>query len=338
MQRQQTGGRLKALIVLLFSFLVAGGATFLVFRFVRKAAAPRPMVEVVFALHDLPSGIPITPEDIKVFSIPRDGLPQSALFLPASEDAEPSAEASSGEARPTFFRSIELVVGRTPREIILTREPLRAERLADAEKGIGLNAIIGKGMRAMSVEVDSESGVAGLLKPGHRVDVIVTIQPDVVSTEAEWLSFAFLQRVQVLAVDREIKKGAETSSSRQVRENGKAGPGLLGASSQNRRDGREKPTVTLEVSPEQAELLALASSKGTLHLALRNDQDIEEPDLRPLSSADLLRLQAKPERVAAPPKASTLVYIDTKSGGNTIRSWYDDQGNKVREQVLSKTK
>jgi Flp pilus assembly protein CpaB len=96
--------------------------------------------------------------------------------------------------------------------------------------------------------------------------------------------------------------------------------------------------VTLEVSPEQAELLALASSKGTLHLALRNDQDIEEPDLRPLSSADLLRLQAKPERVAAPPKASTLVYIDTKSGGNTIRSWYDDQGNKVREQVLSKTK
>lgn len=343
MQRQQTGGRLKALIVLFVSLLVAGGATFLVFALLQRASSPRAQVNVVYALHDLPSAIPITIEDVRVFTVPRDAIPQNARFIPLADGLSESAETILAEDPsqpvPTFYTTVESVVGRTPRELILTREPVRAERLADPDKGIGLNAIIARGKRAMAVEVNAETGVAGLLQPGHQVDVLVSIQPADNDPQGDWRSFAFLQRVQVLAVDREIKKGIEAQADRQTK--GKSGgssvTGLLGPGGTSKRDARDKPTVTLEVTLEQAELLALAASRGEIHLALRNDQDDERVEIVPVTSTELLGLEIKQaKQVVSPARAPQLVYIDTKSGGNTIRSWYDEAGNKVKEQLISK--
>ncbi|MBI5598328.1 MAG: Flp pilus assembly protein CpaB [Deltaproteobacteria bacterium] len=103
---------------------------------------------------------------------------------------------------------------------------------------------IPEGHRAMTVGVDKVSGVAGFISPGNMVDVIVTAT----AGAGEPISKIFLQNVPILATGRIIEQ-------------------------QQGGEPAEVPTVTLDVTPQDAERLALASSQGKLQLVLRRAGD-----------------------------------------------------------------
>ena len=147
------------------------------------------------------------------------------------------------------FRRKEEVIDRVARDRILEGEFIREERLADPEAGYGMNAIIPQGMRAFAINISSGSAVSGFINPGNFVDIIVTF-PDAVPPK----SITLLQAIAVLAVDDRI---TET---------------VIDEKTGRRR--RVKPSVTLAITPQQAERLAHANDQGALTLTLRNDVDV----------------------------------------------------------------
>jgi pilus assembly protein CpaB len=113
-----------------------------------------------------------------------------------------------------------------------------------------LATVLAPGARAVSVAVDAVSGVAGLIWPGDRVDVLLTQQIDTPDAppSRRLLSRTILTEIRVIAVDQQIVEGAT---------------GDVQAA------GKVARTVTMEVSPEQAERLAVAQRLGFLSLAIR---------------------------------------------------------------------
>ncbi|MCB9777217.1 MAG: Flp pilus assembly protein CpaB [Alphaproteobacteria bacterium] len=264
-----------------------------------QATAGPEMVRSVVAVRDLYMGIPITQEDIAV----RELLPE---MVPAEQ----------------AFQSIDEVVGRTPRERILANEIIRTERLARRDAGIGLNALVTPGKRAMTVEVDTESGVAGFLQPNNFVDVIVTIRPDDDNIEVAWVTETILQGIKVLAVDSSLSSNEEAEDNRK-----------------NRR--RMRPSTTLEVTLEEAEKLALASSKGDLHLVLRSDVDITQvEDHGPMVINNIIGLaptddKGKAQPVRRLPKKSDegpKTTVEVIQGSDVKSEQFDASGNKIESK------
>ena len=246
MSRRQTGGRLRAALFLLVSLAAAFVAAAVIWSVITSyqkelvdATREEETVQVIVAAHDLAQGRTITAEDLAPIELPPDYVP-SAVLRDAAE-----------------------AVGRVPRERILVREFIREERLADPEAGVGLNAIIPRGMRAISVNINGGSAVSGFLNPGNYVDVLVTvIGTDGRETETNTL----LQAITVLAVNARMGVGGTTGEAAE----------------------RVKPSVTLAVTPEQAEKLTHAVAEGNVTLTLRNDIDVTHEDTHGAMSKDLL--------------------------------------------------
>ena len=178
-----------------------------------------------------------------------------------------------GSAPSGSFNDLKEVEGKVTRAPLLSGEILLAGRFADGGNGSTLAAVVEKNMRAVSVRVDDVVGVAGFLLPGNRVDVLGS--RDVGSNEA--VTETILQNVRVLAVD-------QTAATE------KNEPVVVRA-------------VTLEVSPDQAEVLVKWKEQGSIQLTLRNPLD-ETLELKP---------KAQPVVAAAPvrkkPQAPTVTVI-----------------------------
>jgi pilus assembly protein CpaB len=249
MQRQQSGGRTRALLFLAGSVLLGLVAVVVVWttiaQFQKQAQEARQRgedVKVIVAIRDLYMGLPIGPDDV----IERDINPDMI-------------------DKDHTFASLQDVLGRTPRERILANEVVREERLARPDAGIGLNAIIRPGQRAMTIATDTETAVAGLLQSNNYVDIIVTIRPeDPNAVGGKWVSETILQGIRVLAVGSNL--GGNEAKEQEKKDSKK------GSSSSSQV--RYKPSITLEVTPEEAEKLALADSQGDVHVVLRSDIDI----------------------------------------------------------------
>lgn len=141
------------------------------------------------------------------------------------------------------------LIGRGVMAPVTTNEPLLDSKLAGKGSGGGLPIIIPDGMRGISVKVDEVIGVAGFVLPGTRVDVVVVVEPR--GSGGEPTSRVILQNVRVLAAGQSIQHDAE----------GKP---------------QTVTVITLMVTPQEAELLALASNQGRIQLALRNTLDTAE--------------------------------------------------------------
>jgi len=283
--QQQTGGRLRSTMLMIAALGVAGGTSYMVWHVLNQAkqevvkARKIDKEVVVVAKQDLFMGIPITPDQVQTVEVLPGTVPKEAVFA-----------------------DLEEVVGKTPRERILGGEPIRTERLAQRDARFGLNAVIMPGRRAMTIETDSESNIAGFLLPGSFVDVIVTIRPDERLVGAKWLTETILQQIKVLAVGDSMEGGATnaqatSASNKTAKADGKAGDKPPATKEQTKGMRRQKPTVTLEVTPEEAELLALASSQGDLHLILRGDVDTIQTEMgAPTTIGSMLGTdQLKPE-------------------------------------------
>ena len=144
----------------------------------------------------------------------------------------------------------ENLIGRVVITAIAPKDPLTESKLAPVGSLGGLSSVIPEGFRAMTVKVDDVVGVSGFILPGTLVDVVVVIQPPKGTANEEMISKIVLQNIKVLASGQNIDK---PKNDREVERSVKA--------------------VTLQVTPEQAEKLALASSEGKLQLVMRNSVD-----------------------------------------------------------------
>jgi pilus assembly protein CpaB len=151
----------------------------------------------------------------------------------------------------------EMAVGRGVVADMSQGEAILESRLAVEGSGGGLAATIRKGMRACAVKVDEVVGVAGFVTPGMRVDVLVAGDPPGRANDGDGTQVrTILQNIEVLSAGTDIQKNAE----------GKAQPVRV---------------VNLLVTPDQAQVLSLASSlgagggQGHIQLVLRNPLDTE---------------------------------------------------------------
>jgi len=149
-----------------------------------------------------------------------------------------------------FAKPDENLIDRVVVTAISPREPVTESKLAPVGSLGGLSSVIPEGYRAMTVKVDDVVGVSGFIMPGTLVDVVVVIQPPKGSANEEMISKIVLQNIKVLASGQNIDK---PKNDREVE--------------------RSVRAVTLQVTPEQAEKLALASSEGKLQLVMRNSVD-----------------------------------------------------------------
>ncbi len=164
-------------------------------------------------------------------------------------------------------------------------EPILMNKLAPEGTAAGLSGLLSDGKRAMTVRVDDVSGNAGFIRPGDHVDVVMSIQlPD---KNDQHFSKTILQNLVVL-------------STGQIWE-------------QQQKD--QKPvivkTVTLEVTPEEGEILNLASNQGKIRLALRNRNNLEIARTAGVLTANLVNAPVQKERtpVAAAPKRDMAVEV-----------------------------
>ena len=162
----------RTLVVLLLSVVVAGGASFFVYRAV--LAIPVREVEVksyyvAIATKALPVGTMLGPSDVKLVAWPA------------------SSPVAGG------YTKVEEVMNRGLIAPVVENEPLTATKLAPIEAGAGLAPTIATGMRAISVKVNEVIGVAGFVVPGTRVDVVVTI-----GRQEDSISRVIVSNVQVL--------------------------------------------------------------------------------------------------------------------------------------------
>jgi pilus assembly protein CpaB len=108
---------------------------------------------------------------------------------------------------------------------------------------------IESGQRAITIQVNGTLSMGGMLKPGHRVDILGTFAKGG-STRADKITVTLLQNLSVLATGKNLGKAERSDASHRF------------------------ATVTLSVGLEEAEILSLATTKGTLSLVLRGHQDL----------------------------------------------------------------
>lgn len=148
---------------------------------------------------------------------------------------------------PGAFSSLEEVADRVVLQTILPGDVITEPKLRPTEGPPGIMTYkIPKGHRAMTVAVDQVSGVAGFITPGSMVDVVMTTTPP----------------KKKLAVSKIIFQNVPVLATGQIIETREGDPVLV-------------PTVTLDVSPDDAEKLATAASEGKLRLLLRRAGDTD---------------------------------------------------------------
>jgi len=163
------------------------------------------------------------------------------------------------------FTNAALLVpaGQKPRIALLpmgVNEPILASKITGQGQGASIAALLPAGMRAATVRINDVSGVAGFVQPNDSVDVLITrsVQGADRSTQ---LSDVLLQNVRVIAIDQNAKNSDGTPAVAR--------------------------TATLEVSPIDAQKLALAQDVGTLSLVLRKPGETNNPVVETVSMNDL---------------------------------------------------
>jgi len=207
------------------------------------------------------------------------------------------------ESLPSGYKSdLASLEGRVVISPLKAREPVLESRLAPTDVTMGgVSAVIKPGMRAVAVKGDKVIGISGFIQPGNRVDVLVTINDP--STKNE-ITKMVLSNVLVLATGTEIVE---------------------------KRDGKPQPVdvYTLEVDPQQAERLALASTEGKLQFALRNSTDTETVLTQGATVAQTLRSLRGLDATPPPPKIKEWATSGKKTKTLTVETI---KGDKVGAQ------
>lgn len=157
---------------------------------------------------------------------------------------------------------------------------ISGKNLAAENAGAGLTSTIPQGMRAVSVRVSDISSVSGFVQRGARVDVLMTGTP---GGSGEPQTITVLKNVAVLANGSNLDGNSQRESSQNA------------------------PIITLAVSPDDAQKLALATAQGRIQLALRNPMDTGQSDVAAIGMHSLYQKTEAPVPVFHPkPKPVTV--------------------------------
>jgi pilus assembly protein CpaB len=191
-----------------------------------------------------------------------------------------------------YFSSPTMVLGRGLVAEVEPNEPILSGKLAATGAGVGLQMLIEDGMRAISIGVDQVVGVSGFVLPNSRVDVLLTMN----AADNEQTTRIIMQDVKTIAA---------------------------GTTIQQDREGKplSVPVITLLVTPQQAETLALASQQGRIQLALRNAMDTASVLTRGTRVSALMGTvparpsPSRPSPVRSQPALPTATTVEVYRGG-----------------------
>lgn len=186
-------------------------------------------VPVLVANLDLNFGDELTPESFRLVDMPEDLVPLDALNDPS--------EVFPIDYDPLQSNALIMLDDVRMNEIILPH------RISGLNERGSLSARIRSGYRAVSVQVDAVTGVAGFIVPGDLVDIQYLSQPNIDSDTPIYRSDIILQSIRVLGIDQSHNRNQDAATVAR--------------------------TVTLEVSHIDAQALAVAQESGTVSLVLR---------------------------------------------------------------------
>lgn len=192
----------------------------------------------------------------RVMVAKRDINPGSAISVP--QDADWEVQPDEIKNKETVIRedrnSAEEVNGAIARRMIKTAEPLEMSMLSKSSGGGLMSAVLEPGMRAVSISVTATSGNAGFVLPGDYVDLILTreLTRSVSNgreseTRKNIYSKTFVEKVRVLAADQMIDNPENKAIVAK--------------------------TITVEVTPDQAQMIAVATDLGKISMSLRSAND-----------------------------------------------------------------
>ncbi len=212
----------------------------------KTATPPMPTACILVATEEIASDAAFEEESLGVAEIPASALSNIHVALPAQESVGFAAALADAKAKFVGHASKRLIAANTPVFWIDMTEAPKAE----------LTDLIGEGMRAVTLPVDTVSSVCNFIRPGSRVDIIITATESrlgLLGQKAEPMgdsdrvvTTALLQNVPVLAVDRTFQMDADVSNY---------------------------GTLTFHVPTRAALMLIQARTMGTLTYLLRSERD-----------------------------------------------------------------
>lgn len=242
----------KKLVLLLGALIIAVGTAFVARTMLAGAGAPVAEAaaqptgpRVLVAKRALPVGTIITADSVAFQPWPSE-LVQDAYFLDGTAD-------------------LNALMGTVVRYPVTAGEPVTQGALvAPGDRGF-LAAALGPGMRAVTVPVSAQTGVAGFVFPGDRIDLVLTqsVEGDGTALKA---AETVLSNLRVLATDQTTEQTTDEAGKTVV---------------------NTFQTVTLEVTPKIAEKIAVAQTIGQLSLVLRSIRDSSDELERAIASGDV---------------------------------------------------
>jgi len=261
------------------ALIIALGGSVFTYSWIKKQVSLKPLptgkadaVSIAVASHDLSWGTQLKKEDIQMVPFLKDSITQD------------------------YFSDVSKLEGRVAIAQLKQGEPILEPRLAPTSiTSGGISAVVKPGKRALAVKGDKVIGISGFIKPGNRVDVLVTLTDP---RDDEEINKLVLQDILVLATGTEVARDGKGT-----------------------KDTAPVDVYTLEVTPEEGEKLALAATEGKLQFALRNATDGETVYTKGASIPDALSSYSVSKPIAAKvsgkaPVAATTVQVikGTQSG------------------------
>lgn len=287
---------------------------------VQQQPVPEPtgVMKVLVAARPIVTGTRLTRDDLKWVSWPKASVQDR--FIDTSKISEAALDAQQaqpmGATTPVVNTSGSqgeasaglVLIGMAARRPIMTDEPIGLEALVQPGDRSVVAAVIGPGMRAFSIPIQSETASAGFINPGDRVDVLLAqnlksslneqnkAEPGPTGKEGivSWATETVLYNVKVLAIDQQLSHDP------------KDGPAVVGK------------ILTLEVTPRDAERLFAAQQLGAFSITLRSmlsdrsdsakardsDNPISHPFTPDTEASRALSMMTHPVETEEPPPLS----------------------------------
>lgn len=255
-----------------------------------KGPAPPAMVAYYVAARPLPKGTLARQEDFTVRTVAPGQVPAGAILeTPESKVGLP---------------------GSLVRKFVEAGSPVTLQDILRPRDRGFLASVLAPDSRAISIKVDEESGVSGLIRPGDHVDVVLTQVFEKADPVRRALSETVLRNARVIAIDQEIAEG---------------GRGISGVV------GKLAQTVSLELSQDQVKKVTVAKQLGTLSLAVRAAVDQwDRGDTGPMSSCDV-----SPELARQNALAGQRTAVVVHAGGEVKQYTVRKQGSEYIDAVVS---
>jgi pilus assembly protein CpaB len=323
-----SGGKTGLILIAAIGFGIAAAFMSILYLKSREAAIveslvgeEQQMVAVVVAKQDLKKGQQISPAQFAVRELPGKFVHSNAVVVDSFNN----------------FVGRYLVEDMSAGNSLLTS-------FVDEAFPVDFSDLIKKGRRAMTIQVDTDASTAGMMRPGNRIDIYVNVGTRVVGYEkesaadADPLAGGDLQKVAMQLAGKLTGPSGPSDVVLPVLQNAlvlatgrDAYAEHLDALGQpQRRSTTNYNSITLDVTPEQAALLALAQDKGDLIGILRNRHDSGDAAFTGITPLDLFSNATAMKKAAALKKAAEAAGATIDENGN----WVTADGKVINKEDI----